>query len=215
MVATMKPRPDIPKEAQRPFYKAVTFLKEAKDKSGYQLAIDSFREALSIAPWWPDAYYNLSKAQETAGQYDAAVQSMKLYLLTQPKAEDADEAEKALYALEAKQELEARAAREHEKKAEDISGMWRYAGGGPECWLFRINVTGSRLTITAFCGFESFPWATATVDGRNFEGSAIESMHGMAVRLKGKLNHDNNTITLEYETFDGSVRGTWKWERTE
>ena len=129
LVSTMKPQPALPKEAQKPFYKAGIFFKEAKDNSGYEMAIKAYREALSIAPWWPDVYYNLAQAQGAAGQYDEAIENMKLYILTGPK--DAEEAEKKIYALEAKKELaqaEAesgkKAAAEEKAKEPNFAGVW-------------------------------------------------------------------------------------------
>ena len=43
-------------------------MREARDTSGYTLAISSYRDALRAAPWWGDAYFNLSKPAE-ARQY--------------------------------------------------------------------------------------------------------------------------------------------------
>ena len=116
LAAGMKPRPETPQEARKPFFKAATFFKEAKDASGLELAIRSYKEALLLAPWWPEANYNLAQAQEAAGQYAEAIEALKLYLLTKPKAEDAEEAEQRLYSLEAKMEL---AQKEKEKRARE------------------------------------------------------------------------------------------------
>ena len=33
-----------------------------------------------IAPWWPDAYFNLGLLLETDKQYDEAINALKLYL---------------------------------------------------------------------------------------------------------------------------------------
>jgi hypothetical protein len=46
------PSPAIPEEANRAFVKGNVFQKEAKDASGYALAISAYREALRVAPWW-------------------------------------------------------------------------------------------------------------------------------------------------------------------
>ena len=54
------------------------------------------------APWWGDAYFNLSKAQEQAGDLDDAYSSMQYYLLTEPQ--NKREAQDRLYAIEAKRD---------------------------------------------------------------------------------------------------------------
>lgn len=64
----MKPAPTVPEEAERSFVKGVAFLKEAKDAADFDLAVAAFRQALLIAPWWSDAYYNLGIALGAAAQ---------------------------------------------------------------------------------------------------------------------------------------------------
>ncbi len=176
----MKPRPAIPESAQKPFYKGLTFMKEASDVSGYEMAIGAFGEALFIAPWWADAYYNLGKAQEAAGQYDAAAYSLQQYLLTKPKPEDAEDAKKTLYALEAKKELAQKqkanqadtlrkaeaAAKEAEKAREpNFEGSWAmcsedYGWPCPGKVSFIISRQGSG-------------WRIAQPDGKGYPGAAI------------------------------------------
>ncbi len=50
--AEIKPAPAIPEEARRSFVEGVTIVKSAKEPSSQKLAIESFNEALKIAPWW-------------------------------------------------------------------------------------------------------------------------------------------------------------------
>lgn len=116
----IKPAPAISEEANRAFVKGNVFQKEAKDASGYELAISAYREALHIAPWWGDAYYNLAVALESARQFGVAIASIKLYMASvQAGSAEAREAQNRMYAIEAKHELanipQARAATEREK----------------------------------------------------------------------------------------------------
>lgn len=107
----IKPAPAIPEEANRAFVKGGVFQKEAKDASAYEMAIAAYREALRIAPWWADAYFNLAAAQEAAGNLVEATASTKLYLAAVPAGSaDAREAQNKLYALEAKGEMAAKSA---------------------------------------------------------------------------------------------------------
>src|SRR6202007_511020 len=64
----LKPAPEIPEDARRYFVEGTTIAKSATDKSQQALAVGSFKEALKIAPWWGDAYFNLAVAEELAGQ---------------------------------------------------------------------------------------------------------------------------------------------------
>lgn len=119
LAATLNPAPAVPKEARRPFVMASTFQKEAKAPADYEKAIKAYGEALLLAPWWGDAYFNLSVTLESAGRYDEAGEALKLYLLGKPK--DAEQAEDRLYALEAKKALAAAPAK---PAGPDFSGKW-------------------------------------------------------------------------------------------
>lgn len=101
----IKPPPAVPEEARRAFVQGVTFAKTSTEASGQTLAIESFNEALRIAPWWGDAYYNRAIAQDLAGRLVDARDSIRLYLLTNPVAKDARDAQDRIYALEAKEKL--------------------------------------------------------------------------------------------------------------
>ena len=100
LAAKLKPAPAVPPEAKRSFVMAGTFQKEAKSPDDFALAVGAYQDALKIAPWWGDAYFNLSVALESAGRLDEAKGALELYLLTKPK--DAEAAQNRLYALDAK-----------------------------------------------------------------------------------------------------------------
>jgi tetratricopeptide (TPR) repeat protein len=117
--AAAKPVPAVPAEARRPFVMAATYQKEAKTPADFGLAVDSYREALKLAPWWGDAYYNLSVALESAGKLPEAKRALELYLLSKPK--DAEAVQDRLFAMEAKEKL---AAAQAEKARRDPKGRW-------------------------------------------------------------------------------------------
>lgn len=104
----VKPAPVVPPEAKRAFVMGGTYQKEAKSPEDFGLAVKAFQDASTAAPWWGDAYYNLSVALESAKRYDEAKSALTLYLLTKPK--DAEQAQERLYAIDAKKDLAARAA---------------------------------------------------------------------------------------------------------
>jgi tetratricopeptide (TPR) repeat protein len=131
VVATMNPKPDIPDEANRHFVKAATFMKKAKDKSDYQLAVKEYRQALSIAPWWGAACYNKGIALQSAGQLDEATTDFKLYLLTNP--DDAAAVKNRIYAIEAEKELAAKRVVDEAVKAEEAERAVRQAFRGTWC----------------------------------------------------------------------------------
>jgi tetratricopeptide (TPR) repeat protein len=104
LATSIKPAPAIPEEARRSFVRGNTAFSEAKSQEDYARAVQRYEEALVIAPWWGDAYFNLAKALEQRQEYSRAIQSLKLFVLTGPTADEARKAQDYNYALEDKQE---------------------------------------------------------------------------------------------------------------
>ena len=50
--AELKPAPAVPEEARRSSVEGEIIVKEATDVNTQKLAIESYTEALKIAPWW-------------------------------------------------------------------------------------------------------------------------------------------------------------------
>lgn len=134
MARELKPAPAIPEEAQRHFVQGKTLAEAATDAAGQKLAVESFQEALKIAPWWGDAWYNLGVVQGLAGQFADARASLQTYLLTAPGESERREAQNRIYALEAKEKLAAveasnAAAQRAAKEAADREALLRSLNG--------------------------------------------------------------------------------------
>lgn len=227
-VQTMELRPQVPQEAKRPFMKGVTFQKEATSVSDYELAISAYKEALLLAPWWPEAIYNMALAQEGAGKFDDAIQSLKLYLLTGPK--DAEQAENRMYAMEAKKEKAAQdtspAAQEAKRKKEFEEWLkkldrGRWDGefwGTHQCYSLFLEINGNKFVAKQFvkrvwpgipCHMNPYlGWVSpsnifeGTITGHEFplwDGYTKEVSRGKAI-----ISKDGQTITLYHLGDDGS-----------
>lgn len=104
LAATLYPRPSAPAEARRHMVRGQAAFESAKGSSDYQKAVGEFQQAVDLAPWWGEAYYNLALAQDKAGSYAAATSNIKLYLLTEPPDADAAAAKDLMYKIEYRQE---------------------------------------------------------------------------------------------------------------
>jgi len=94
----------VSEEAQRYMEQGVAAVEIAKSPADYEDAISKFEKAKSLAPDWPDVYYNLGLVQEKAGKYRDAANTLKQYLRLAPKAEDAAMVKSLITKLEYKAE---------------------------------------------------------------------------------------------------------------
>ena len=88
MVAKLEPKPAVPEEARTRLAKADALLAAApagsSDSAVAQAAID-LRQAVRIAPWWPDAIVRLATTLQRSGRFDDALINLSLYQLADPE----------------------------------------------------------------------------------------------------------------------------------
>src|SRR5688572_28343648 len=146
--AEIRPAPAIPEEANRAYVKGGVFKEEAKDPSGYDLAISAYRDALRVAPWWADAYFNLGVTLGLTGKFDEGIASLRLSMASVPAGSaEAREAQNRIYAIEAKAEIASRQTKAPDQQAAAESHARRIVG----TW-YKTFVSGrgakDRVTIT-------------------------------------------------------------------
>lgn len=117
LVTSIKPAPAIPEEAREPFVMGATVLKKASDAAGASKAVDLFTQALNIAPWFADAYYNRAVAREAAGQFELAIDDLKLYLGFKLTDAERREAQDKIYQIKADAQLASAKKAEQDKIA--------------------------------------------------------------------------------------------------
>ncbi len=114
-------------EARRHFDRGMVAVEMAKAPEDLEIAIKEFKQAATLAPDWPDAFFNLGKVQETAQKYPDAIASFRRYLVLAPNAADAADVKSAINKLEYKAENVMTAA-----KAVSVLGQvstWNAKGG--------------------------------------------------------------------------------------
>jgi regulator of sirC expression with transglutaminase-like and TPR domain len=72
----------------------------AVQAKNWSKAAFSFREALLIAPWWPEGRFNRALILGEMGDYAVAAQEMQRYLLLVPGAPNARAAQDKIYVWE-------------------------------------------------------------------------------------------------------------------
>lgn len=165
LIQKLSPPPALPEEARRFSVRGQIAIKDAKSAVDFAEASKEFGEALRVAPWWADGYFNQGVALEKAGKYSQAARALKFYLLAAPNAPDVQNVRDQIYALEyrhekaskdaiARKDEEDRKRREEEAKALDISrlaGTW-CASNFLGC-EWKTTVSG---TIIEFLSYECF-----------------------------------------------------------
>ena len=99
-VQSMKTAPAVPDDAMRAFTRGKAIVGMASTKEGVEKAVPELVEATINAPWFADAYEVLAQAQEKAGLYADAIESLNYYLLVAPRAKNAADMKKKIYELE-------------------------------------------------------------------------------------------------------------------
>jgi tetratricopeptide (TPR) repeat protein len=99
--------PPIPEEARQLFLLATSQIQQANTPQALAQPIGLLRKALEISPCWGNAYFNLSRALEMAGQYDDAARQLNYYLELKPAEADAIEARAHLVVIQAEKDAAA------------------------------------------------------------------------------------------------------------
>ncbi|MBI2361905.1 MAG: hypothetical protein HYV15_00760, partial [Elusimicrobia bacterium] len=100
--------PPVPDDAKRFMVRGVEGVKDATNEGEFRSVAAEFQNAADTAPWWSKAYYNLALAQDKAGLYAEAVESMKLYLAAEPDAPDIEQAKELMFKMEYRRDRAAR-----------------------------------------------------------------------------------------------------------
>jgi tetratricopeptide (TPR) repeat protein len=225
---TMNPAPAIPEGAREHYVMAVTFVEAAKDNSGYERAIEQYKAALSVAPWWVEVYKKLAIVQKAAAHYDDAISSLSMYLVAQPA--DARDAQDEIYKLKAlKQTAEdqvktqAASARQAAPAPNSFEALLKKIDGRrytcPQIdnqgasYLLVIDVRGATFLYGSIARFNS---------GGGYSEAARDEIRGRettvpirdhpalfpvwAVSRSYWISEDGDRITLHVRYSDGDVR---------
>jgi tetratricopeptide (TPR) repeat protein len=128
---TLSALPEVPEVAVRYSVRATAKFKE-KD---YDSAVSEMQQAVQLAPWWADGYYNLGLMQEGAKQYGDAMASLKLFLQAAPKSSEANAVQNKIYELEV--------AKEDADKTKKLEGDWVSETEGK----YKVEIQGGKIEI--------------------------------------------------------------------
>ena len=96
------PPSKFPVEARTHLVNGTTLFRDAETPTDFARIENEFKQAVDLAPQWPDARYYLALAKEATGDYPGAIADLKVYQHFKLSADDAYKAQVKIYALEAK-----------------------------------------------------------------------------------------------------------------
>jgi formylglycine-generating enzyme required for sulfatase activity len=97
------PKPEMPEVARKYKVQAEFSVQEKR----LEKAVELYRKALEVVPWWPEGHYNLALVLGETKKYREAMLEMKRYLLLAPDAPEARNAQDKIYQWESVAEPEA------------------------------------------------------------------------------------------------------------
>ncbi len=195
LVLRIQPPPAIPEEARRFAIRGRTWIKDGKSQSDFEEAAKEFANALRVAPWWADGYFNHAVALEQSGKFSEAIRSLRLYVLAAPAGPDLDKVKDRIYALEVRQERAGREAgvRKEQQQSQDfvrsLAGTWELRisnRGGASRYAATVQGNSLEMTITEILG-SSERWQ-------------VPSPQTSVYRFRGTVNalSVTGTVTIDY-----------------
>lgn len=182
--AGMKAKPKVPTEAKKFFIKAMAVHIDAVNDADFDKAARVYLEAIRIAPWWTQCYFNRANALESAKRFEEAAEARRFHRAGQAAGEKPKEPQ----------------APGKRHGSADYRGNW---GSGLDCWRYEFEIRGDDLTIMMHCwDFPRTIYGRGRVEGRKFEGSSPGGMSGMGVgtrspiRFRGSISEDNSVIEI-------------------
>lgn len=176
------PAQTVPDEALRHMARGEEAVALAKTPADYDDAVREFEMAARLAPDWSAAYYNLGLVQEKAGKIEAAITSLRSYLLLAPGAEDAPQVRQLVDRLEYRVE---RTRKESDRLA-PILGSWLF-------YILELN----KLTDQEHIFTEKNGGISLSIPQLLGESSVPVVFDGENVRFKYVMRHFN--MDTEYE----------------
>jgi len=193
LVVSLKIQPPIPEEVRRYAVRAQTLIK-TKQSAGYAQAVTELTNAMRVAPWWADGYYNLGLMQQGAEDFAGAIRSLKLCLLADTNAANTGAIRSKIYELEI--------LNEEAGKIQAMAGKWKNLKSGR---IYDVSMNGKNFKAIGNQGII----IRGVLDGNTIEGTITFPSEKAwdvcycrtpeyTVPLSAKVGPDGKSITFNY-----------------
>jgi tetratricopeptide (TPR) repeat protein len=208
----IKPASPTPEEARKKFIMGKTLQAGAKTNDEYALAIDEFKAAVLLAPWYSEFYKDLGLTQELAGQYDLAIINLTLYMLGPLSTEDRRNSQDEIYVIEAKkkkaikdQQTAIELKAQKEKESISVEGKWEDTNGIMDFQVTRNGETYRIIEGRLFGQYGRWQATKMVIDNQNIRFTVEQpncptcicsydlSLSTSGNELKGTISSQNGT----------------------
>lgn len=194
--AAMNPPPAISQDARRPFVQAVTLFKTAQGAADLKTVLDLYQQAVQQAPWFTDAWYNQSLAQEQAGDFKGALASMQVFQQLETGGDKDQPTLDRIYALEA----EAKSAADKAQRQADLNAAAnavRDVIGGRTLYRFFVDsgLNGGACSAIAAASGQCYVYSSDRYGFGSHDGTPMGAQADVTVEA------DHVVVTLGAQRF--------------
>jgi ankyrin repeat protein len=177
LAAGMPNPPAVPDAAHEHIVRAEVYLKRGRGDAEVE---QELRQALKLAPWWAEGYFNIGLVQGTGNRYSEAIDTLNLFIAGVPAHPDVRKAREKI--------IEFQISQEEVNKINALAGTWRGNDGA----TYYVKVSGAKLTLTS---------GGLTIDANLKTGGAIEGM----LQSNAYPGNDNCTIPGQNHPVTGNL----------
>ena len=213
--------PSVPKEVDELMGKGKAIFKNAESEADYLAAAKAFEEAIALAPWLPEPYFNVGLVYEKAKRYDDAIKNLRLYDLGATNADEARQAREKIgemkylkekegqaAAVRAAQETAARQQQENKQRfLAALTGHWLCETGCEG--VAEVSVTGTLFRFTFGAGWSG----SGQINGLEINGTTTQAggssgtcdLPSKTHELTGTIQPEKSLIVLKTESTNFST----------
>ncbi len=179
--------PAIPEKAREHLVRSSYLLKKGQDIG---LVEREIVEALRLAPWWLEGYYNLGILQAGQNKFEQATQNLRLFMAAAPGDPRVQAAQDKIF--------EINIAKEEAERIRGMQGRWVDASGGS----YAVAMNGDKMTIGSGNLTYTLTLNNGALQG-SVQGGAYNGEHGCSIPgqvhpVTGRISPDARSISLEF-----------------
>jgi len=229
--------PQVPQPARVRLQRGLDAIDDFPRESDYRNAINEFKQASQLAPWWADPYFEMASVQETLGEYRAAVVSVRYCIAADSGSRRARKLQSKLVDLldkddrtpaEKSAEAKRRQAEGKEREREffqSLKGTWAQISKGPVCLWKLHSHGGANFELTPYLlrgpndtdralSRDERGYFVGEIVGDKISGYAMSAKPQKAqatretVKLSGTFLPNERVLVLRYTFFFDPADGT-------